>query len=229
MNRSIPVRLLAMSLAAALTAWSGCGPGHGLNLAKVSGKVMYKGQPVKNGTVFFMPDEAKGTVGPPAVGSITSDGSYVMSTDTAGDGVIVGHHKVGITGVEPVSASSQEEYDPEKDAGGYMKAKSKEAAQARRAPPRRTRSSSPTRGARNTATSSRRNTRCRTNPASSSRSKGRGPSTSTSTSPATSASINDGPSVRTAVVAHPLGLSTHSASPYDSRKVPGVFQAPRGS
>ncbi len=39
---------------------------------------------------------------------------------------------MGITGVEPVSASSQEEYDPEKDAGGYMKAKSKEAAQARR-------------------------------------------------------------------------------------------------
>ena len=56
-----------------------------------------------------MPDESKGTVGPPAVGSITSDGSYIMSTESAGDGVIVGHHKVGITGVEPVADS---------DAGG---------------------------------------------------------------------------------------------------------------
>jgi hypothetical protein len=134
MNRSILARGLAMLLAAAPTTWTGCGPGHGLNLARVSGKVMYKGQPVKNGTVFFMPDETKGTVGPPAVGSITSDGSYVMSTDTAGDGVLVGHHKVGITGVEPVgdSGSSPAELDPEKDAGGYMKAKSKAAAQARR-------------------------------------------------------------------------------------------------
>lgn len=130
-NRSIDVRGRAVLLAAALTTLSGCGPGHGLNLAKVSGKVIYKGQPVKNGTVFFVPDEAKGTVGPPAVGSITSDGSYIMSTDSAGDGVIVGHHKVGITGIEPVSAAGQEEVDPEKDAGGYMKAKSKTARAGR--------------------------------------------------------------------------------------------------
>jgi len=130
--RSIPVRCLAVLLAAALINLSGCGASNGLNLAKVSGKVIYKGQPVKNGTVFFMPDESKGTVGPSAVGSITSDGTYVMSTESAGDGVIVGHHKVGITGVEPVAGSPQEEYDPEKDAGGYMKAKSKTAAQAAR-------------------------------------------------------------------------------------------------
>jgi hypothetical protein len=115
-----------------MTTLSACGPGNGLNLAKVSGKVTYKGEPVKNGTVFFRPDEAKGTVGPAAVGSITSNGSYVMSTESAGDGVIVGHHKVGITGVEPVAASTEEEYDPEKDAGGYMKAKAKTAAKAAR-------------------------------------------------------------------------------------------------
>ncbi len=127
-NRSIDARGRAIVLLAPF----GCGPGHGLNLAKVSGKVIYRGKPVTNGTVFFMPDESKGTVGPPAVGTITSDGSYVMSTDTAGDGVIVGHHKVGITGVEPLSGPGQEEVDPEEDAGGYMKAKSKEAALARR-------------------------------------------------------------------------------------------------
>src|SRR5262249_14601348 len=56
---------------------------------------------------------------------------YVMSTETTGDGVIVGHHKVGITGVEPASDSGQAEPEPEKDPGGYMKAKSKAAAQAR--------------------------------------------------------------------------------------------------
>jgi hypothetical protein len=129
-NRSIRVRCHAVLLVAVLTTLSACGPGNGLNLAKVSGKVTYKGQPVKNGTVFFKPDEAKGTVGPPAVGSITSNGSYIMSTGSVGDGAIIGHHKVGITGVEPVADSIQVELDPEKDAGGYMKAKAKTAAQA---------------------------------------------------------------------------------------------------
>jgi hypothetical protein len=131
-NRSIHVRCHAVLLVAALTTLSACGPGNGLNLVKVSGKVMYKGQPVQNGTVFFMPDEAKGTVGPAAVGSITSNGTYIMSTESAGDGAIVGHHKVGITGVEPLDTSSAEELDPEKDAAGYMKAKAKTAAQAAR-------------------------------------------------------------------------------------------------
>jgi hypothetical protein len=130
MNRSIHVRCHITLVAAVLTILSGCGSGNGLNLAKVSGKVSYKGQPVKNGTVFFMPDEGRGTVGPPAVGSITTDGSFVMSTETAGDGVIVGHHKVGITGIEPASVSSQEAPDPTQDPGGYMKVKAKITAQA---------------------------------------------------------------------------------------------------
>jgi len=116
--------------AAALTLPVGCS-GNGLNLAKVRGRVTYKGQPVKNGTVFFMPDDTKGTVGPPAVGSITSDGSYVMSTESSGDGVIVGSHKVGITGVEEKSVGDTPAPTPESDPEGYMKSKAKSAAAAR--------------------------------------------------------------------------------------------------
>jgi hypothetical protein len=106
----------------------GCGPGNGLNLARVRGKVTYKGEPVKNGTVFFMPDEQKGTIGPPAVGSITSDGSYIMSTESAGDGVIVGSHKIGITGLEekPVGSGASAA-TPESDPKGYMNAKAANA------------------------------------------------------------------------------------------------------
>jgi hypothetical protein len=131
-TRSIDVRCCALLLAAALLFEPGCGPGNGLNLARVSGKVTYKGEPVKKGTVFFMPDESKGTVGPPAVGALTSDGKYVLSTETAGDGVIVGQHKVGITGVEPLADSEVEEIDPVKDAADFMKAKAKAAQQAQR-------------------------------------------------------------------------------------------------
>jgi hypothetical protein len=125
-------------LAALLLTVAGCGPGNGLNLARVSGKVRFNGEPVRNGTVFFMPDESKGTVGPPAVGSITSDGSYILSTETAGDGVIVGYHRVGITGVEAAAAAGPEAaLDPEKDAADYMKAKAKAAAQAARRIPKK--------------------------------------------------------------------------------------------
>jgi hypothetical protein len=113
---------------------AGCS-NNGLNLARVKGRVTYKGEPVKNGTVFFMPDEAKGTVGPPAVGSITADGSYIMSTESAGDGVIVGSHKVGITGLEPSPTNLATTPDPEKDPEGFMEAKTKSVGQVLRGGP----------------------------------------------------------------------------------------------
>jgi hypothetical protein len=130
-QRAVFLRSLAVLTAAVLTLLFGCSD-NGLDLAKVRGKVIYKGQPVKNGTVFFMPDETKGTVGPPAVGSITSDGSYIMSSSSSGDGVIVGSHKIGITGVEenPVEGATDAP-TPESDPQGYMKAKAKGAAAAR--------------------------------------------------------------------------------------------------
>jgi hypothetical protein len=138
MKRLVVLRRLILLSAATFVVVFGCSPGNGLNLAKVSGKVTYKGEPVKNGTVFFMPDESKGTVGPPAVGSITSDGSYVMSTESAGDGVIVGSHKIGITGLEekPVS-SGPPAPTPESDPKSYMKAKAKDAAAVRSGVPKK--------------------------------------------------------------------------------------------
>jgi hypothetical protein len=126
------LRLLALPVAIALALSLGCRGDNGLTLARVRGKVTYMGEPVKKGTVFFMPDDSKGTIGPPAVGSITSDGSYVMSTESSGDGVIVGSHKIGITGVDetPVDSSTPAP-TPEEDSQGYMRAKAKGAAVAR--------------------------------------------------------------------------------------------------
>lgn len=130
-QRAVFLRSLVVLVATAVTLLVGCS-NNGLDLAKVRGKVIYKGQPVKNGTVFFMPDESKGTVGPPAVGSITSDGSYVMSSSSSGDGVIVGSHKIGITGVEEKPVEGEADAPtPESDPQAYMKAKAKGAAAAR--------------------------------------------------------------------------------------------------
>jgi hypothetical protein len=94
-------RLLWYAPVLLATILSGCGPGHGMTLGRVQGKVNYKGEPLKFGTVSFVPDISKGTNGPIATGNIKSDGTYILSTDEGGDGALVGHHKVSIVGLDP--------------------------------------------------------------------------------------------------------------------------------
>jgi hypothetical protein len=79
----------------------GCGSDNGLNLGRVRGKITYKGEPVGFGDILFYPDDTKGTVGPGASATLKSDGTYVLSTEQPGDGVIVGFHKIAITGLDP--------------------------------------------------------------------------------------------------------------------------------
>jgi hypothetical protein len=129
MKRSVLFRALALFSGSALIMVLGCGYDNGLQLAGVRGKVTYRGEPVKNGTVFFMPDEGKGTIGPSATASLRDDGTYVASTDYAGDGVIVGSHKIGLTALEAVATNSGAPgLDPEKDPGGSIQAKAKSAS-----------------------------------------------------------------------------------------------------
>ena len=91
----------APGLLAAALALVGCGSGNGLTLGRVQGKVTYKGEPVKFGTVSFVPDASKGTDGPIAMGNIKDDGTYVLSTSDPGDGAVVGHHKISVVGLDP--------------------------------------------------------------------------------------------------------------------------------
>jgi hypothetical protein len=79
-----------------------CGPGNGLTLGRVRGKVTYMGEPVRWGNVLFIPDGSKGTGGPPAMGLISLEGTYSMASEGADDGAVVGFHKVGIVGLEPI-------------------------------------------------------------------------------------------------------------------------------
>jgi len=93
-----------------IAALGGCSSGNGLTLAKVKGTITYDGEPVRGGEVLFVPDAAKGTVGPPAAGTISEDGSYLMSTQESGDGAIVGVHNVAIIGhgKDPLKAQAGE-------------------------------------------------------------------------------------------------------------------------
>ena len=79
----------------------GCGSDNGLDLGRVQGKITYKGEPVGFGDILFYPDDTKGTVGPGASATLKDDGTYVVSTEQPGDGVIVGFHKIAITGLDP--------------------------------------------------------------------------------------------------------------------------------
>lgn len=75
---------------------AGCGGEPGL--ARVKGRVTYKGQPVASGQIFFSP-EAGGTRG--AQADLASDGSYDLGTFGPGDGAYVGKHKVSIVAQGP--------------------------------------------------------------------------------------------------------------------------------
>lgn len=114
-----------LATAAALLAAGGCGPGNGLNLAKVRGKITVKGSPVTSGTVMFEPETPNA---PPAVGSIGADGSFVLSTEDAGDGAVVGPHRIAIVGLEEIAGGDQPSMpDPVKSPREFMAAKTKAA------------------------------------------------------------------------------------------------------
>jgi hypothetical protein len=93
-------------LPSALLFGAGCGAA-GPKTAPVTGKVIYKGQPVPSGTVSFIP--ASGTA---ATGEIDADGSFRLTTFRDGDGAILGLHKVVIVAMQDMSKKLPEERVP---------------------------------------------------------------------------------------------------------------------
>src|SRR5262249_52680611 len=88
-----PTRTAATALAL-LVALAGCGSGQ-MKTAVVKGKVTYKGAPVPNGTISFIPDS-----GPAATGEIQRDGTYTLTTYRSGDGAVLGKHTVVIVAMQ---------------------------------------------------------------------------------------------------------------------------------
>ena len=79
-------------------ACTGCGSG--LELAPVSGRVTMNGQPVTQGEITFVPHD-----GPPAMGTISADGTFQLTTLEAGDGAVLGQHQVTIMATKVGSGS----------------------------------------------------------------------------------------------------------------------------
>ncbi len=90
-------RLLVLSCCAPICGCSSSGGGRMPDLIPVKGTITFKGKPVSKGVVRFEPEG----VGREASGTIQPDGTFVLTTNKEGDGVVAGHHRVSIVGTGP--------------------------------------------------------------------------------------------------------------------------------
>jgi len=86
------LRAAALATLPAALALAGCNNSDYPALARVTGTVTYKGKPVPNMMVNFMP-----TAGRPSWGKTDASGKFEMIMDEASNGVQLGHHKVYFT------------------------------------------------------------------------------------------------------------------------------------
>jgi hypothetical protein len=84
-------RLLVLGIL--LAAVTGCG-GSGPTFAEVEGVVKFKGKPLANVVVEFLPDPEKGTTGPKSSGYTNDEGRFTLRADTGQSGAVVGWHRV---------------------------------------------------------------------------------------------------------------------------------------
>jgi hypothetical protein len=86
----------------------GCESKSGLETAKVRGSVTLDGQPLSGSvSVLFEPE----TAGKMATGLVQHDGSFELTTYVAGDGAVVGKHRVAISPLVPFVADRGREAD----------------------------------------------------------------------------------------------------------------------
>lgn len=67
------------------------------HVVPVRGKVLFKDQPLKSGSVMFQPEG-----GIPSRGTIGPDGSFTLSTYDEGDGATIGLNKVRVVSTDNV-------------------------------------------------------------------------------------------------------------------------------
>ena len=84
-------RMIPGLCALVLIPAAGCG---GADMARVKGKVMFDGKPVKEAQVTFSPSGGGRETGKPATGFTDADGNFDLSTFKNYDGALVGGHNV---------------------------------------------------------------------------------------------------------------------------------------
>lgn len=88
-----------------LAACVGCG-GSGPTIVPVTGTLTYKGKPVPNALVFFLPENGR-----PSQGPTDAEGHFKLSYTNEKDGAVVGKHKVWVSSrqtTKPTTKAEQE-------------------------------------------------------------------------------------------------------------------------
>ena len=100
-NRVFKLAIAALFIAGSLRAVAAAGGcGHFAELDPGQGKGYLQGQTTHHGHGHVRADDDYGR---PARGKLQSDGTFVLTTDKEGDGVVAGHHQVYITNINPKS------------------------------------------------------------------------------------------------------------------------------
>jgi len=94
-TRSFWLLLLSLTLL-------GCGRGHELPTAPVTGKILVDGRPVAKGQVIFAPEGGRA-----ATGILQPDGTFTLSTYRPNDGAVLGKHTVTVISAEPVEGAAE--------------------------------------------------------------------------------------------------------------------------
>ncbi|MCA9069380.1 MAG: hypothetical protein KDA84_10675, partial [Planctomycetaceae bacterium] len=105
MNRSASFLLLLP-----VFALIGCGPER-FPTAPASGEVTYNGKRVTGGTITLVPINEDGSErkGKPALGDISQEGLFELTTYEKGDGAMVGKHRVVYTPPENIDEEEESE------------------------------------------------------------------------------------------------------------------------
>jgi hypothetical protein len=92
----------------ALVALSGCGDGRP-GRVPVSGKVVIDGEPLTSGSVVFVPEHGR-----QSIGNLDKDGHFVLSSYASNDGAVLGKHKIRILTLENLSETTLKYHAPKR-------------------------------------------------------------------------------------------------------------------
>lgn len=77
----------------------GCGAGGLPGTVPISGRVLYRGEPLGVGTVLYIPvDTIRGRV---ARGKLDADGRFTLTTLKSGDGALPGEYRIAVIALAP--------------------------------------------------------------------------------------------------------------------------------
>jgi hypothetical protein len=108
-------RLLGMLLVIPLTFSAGCGNSGVPNPVPVTGKILYKGQPVEDARVTF--HWTGGPGGRSATGKTDAQGNFQLTTAATNDGAVPGDYIITVKKLDPGAAQADTKVDP--GAGTY--------------------------------------------------------------------------------------------------------------